>query len=142
MMKSSSHFVLGLFLSMVLSSITVSAFTSSGTSPKLTLSAHTQEHVRSRTVLNVASGEKIMSDVDIMCIANTAELCSFYEECNIEEQEAIINRFEEQKGFLAERLAMMQALTKHISRGDEHAYPSEEEVEIMKGGILKHLSGL
>jgi hypothetical protein len=85
---------------------------------------------------SLQSTEKIMSEIDIMCIANTAELCSAFDECDIEEREAILNRLEEQTDTLAERLAMMQALTRHLKQGDGHAYPSEQEIEAAKGEIL------
>ncbi len=77
-----------------------------------------------------------------MCIANTAELCSFYDECDIEEREAILNRFEEQTEILAERLAMMQAIVYHIKNNDRdgHVQPSEGEIEELKGDIVDFVS--
>ena len=74
-----------------------------------------------------------MSDMDIMCIANTAELCSYYEECDIEEREAILNRFQEQTDVLSERLAMMMGLTRHLNTGGK---VDEGEVADLKNKIL------
>uniref|UniRef100_A0A7S2XYC4 Uncharacterized protein n=1 Tax=Fibrocapsa japonica TaxID=94617 RepID=A0A7S2XYC4_9STRA len=80
---------------------------------------------------------KIMNDMDMMCIANTADLCNMYQECDTEEREAILNRFEQQTDALAERLAMMQGLTNHMKTGDTL---TEEEVSTLKANILGFLS--
>lgn len=57
-----------------------------------------------------------------------------YDECDIEEREAILNRFEEQTDVLSERLAMMQILTKHLKTGER---PNViEEITNLKRDIL------
>jgi hypothetical protein len=82
----------------------------------------------------VSATDRIMTDMDIMCVANAAELCSMYDECDIEEREAILNRFEEQTDVLSERLAMMQILTKHLKTGER---PNViEEITNLKRDIL------
>jgi hypothetical protein len=98
----------------------------------------TRTRTRTRTTTTTLFNSEIMSEIDIMCVANTAELCSKYDECDIAEREAIINRFEEQTDTLAERLAMMQALTHHLVNGDNdgHVHPSEEEIGALKTDIL------
>ena len=52
-----------------------------------------------------------------MCLTNVADLCSYYDECDIEEREALLNRFEEQTEMLAERIAMMSLVTAHLKSG-------------------------
>lgn len=83
--------------------------------------------------------EKIMGDMDVMCIANAAELCTLYDECNIEEREALLNRFEEQTDVLAERLAMMKVLTKHLETGEKTN--TVEEMTFLKSEILTMVEG-
>ena len=83
-----------------------------------------------------AEGERILSDMDIMCIMNQADLCSFYDECDLEEREALLNRFEEQKEILAERIAMMSCLTKHLTTGD-HKHLEDEETAKLKAAVLQ-----
>ena len=61
-----------------------------------------------------------------MCIMNAADLCSFYEECDIEEQEALRNRFEEQRSALAERI-MMTSLAAQLRSGD-HMLETETSI--------------
>jgi len=84
--------------------------------------------------LNAA--ESILSDTDIMCIMNAADLCSFYDECDIEEREALLNRFEEQTEILAERMAIMTSLTAHLRSGD-HMHLEEFETSKLKQDILQ-----
>ncbi len=84
--------------------------------------------------------EKIMSDIDIMCISNAAELCSLYDECNLEEREAILNRFDEQTDVLSERLAMMLVLSKHLETGERPDIV--EEVTNLKQEILKMVTNV
>lgn len=76
-----------------------------------------------------------MSDIDIMCLENAADLCSFYEECDIEEREALLNRFADETDIMAERLATMNALVKHLKTGD-HQHLEEEEVASFRQKIL------
>jgi len=83
----------------------------------------------------------IMSDMDLMCIANAADLCSYYDVCALDERDAILNRFEEQTDLLAERMAMMQSLSQHLRTGD-HCHLEDEEVASVKRTILSSLSGL
>jgi hypothetical protein len=76
-----------------------------------------------------------MSDIDIMCLENAADLCSFYEECDIEEREALLNRFADETEIMAERIATMNALVKHLKTGD-HQHLDEEEVASFRTKIL------
>jgi len=78
---------------------------------------------------------EVMSEIDIMCISNAADLCSLYDECDIEEREGFLNRFEEQTNIMAERIATMQSLVKHLKTGD-HLHLEPEEVESLKSKIL------
>jgi hypothetical protein len=79
--------------------------------------------------------KEVMSDMDIMCIANAADLCSHYDQCDIEEREAMINRFEEQTELLAERMATLKSLTKHLKNGD-HLEINDDEISILKNKLL------
>eukprot|EP01083_Nonionella_stella_P145576 456467_1 len=73
-----------------------------------------------------SSQSSILTDMDLMCIANAADLCTRIDidlnlssdDCDLEEREALLNRFEEQEDILAERLAMMQVLTHHLKNGN------------------------
>ena len=94
---------------------------------------------RVRHETGVFAKERIMSDMDIMCIANAADLCTLYEECDLEEREALLNRFEEQSEVLAERLAMMQALSKHLQTGDH--LDDEQEIRKSQADILAAARG-
>jgi len=69
------------------------------------------------------------------CIVNAADLCSHYDQCDIEEREAMLNRFEEQTDLLAERMATLQSLTKHLKNGD-HMEINDEEIAILKKKLL------
>mmetsp|Transcript_22058 Transcript_22058/g.46461 ORF Transcript_22058/g.46461 Transcript_22058/m.46461 type:complete len:131 (+) Transcript_22058:181-573(+) len=80
-------------------------------------------------------GREVMSDIDIMCLENAADLCSFYEECDIEEREALLNRFADETEIMAERIATMNALVKHLKTGD-HQHLDEEEVASFRTKIL------
>ena len=102
-------------------------------SPSPSININTNINTRRSTSTALASKDQIMSDMDIMCIANTAELCSYYEECDIEEREAILNRFQEQTDVLSERLAMMMGLTRHLNTGGK---VDEGEVADLKNKIL------
>jgi len=77
-----------------------------------------------------------MSDVDIMCLENAADLCSLYEECDIEEREALLNRFTDETEIMAERIATITALVKHLKVGD-HEILEDEEVATFREKILK-----
>lgn len=81
------------------------------------------------------AGKELMSDIDIMCLENSADLCSFYEECDIEEREALLNRFADETEIMAERLAAINSITKHLKTGD-HQHLQDEEVEVFRGKIL------
>mmetsp|Transcript_15247 Transcript_15247/g.22332 ORF Transcript_15247/g.22332 Transcript_15247/m.22332 type:complete len:145 (+) Transcript_15247:55-489(+) len=83
----------------------------------------------------------IMSNMDMMCITNAADICSYYDECDIEEREAIFNRFEEQSELLADRLATMQALSMHLKTGD-HKHLEEDEVARLKRKIISATGGV
>ena len=78
---------------------------------------------------------KALSDIDIMCIMNAADLCSYYDECDVEEREALLNRLEEQTDILSERIAMMTCLVKHLTTGD-HKHLEDDETANMKAAIL------
>lgn len=88
---------------------------------------------RSSTLLS--EKREALSDIDIMCIMNSADLCSYYDECNIEEREALLNRLEEQTDILSERVAMMTCLTKHLKTGD-HKHLEDQETQNVKTAIL------
>jgi hypothetical protein len=90
--------------------------------------------ISSTTSLNVASS-KVLSDIDIMCIMNAADLCSYYDQCDIEEREALLNRLDEQTDMLAQRIAMMSCLTRHLKTGD-HMHLEEDETAKLKATIL------
>jgi len=81
------------------------------------------------------NAKELMSEIDIMCISNAADLCSYYENCDIEEREALLNRFAEQTDIMAERMATMQSLVNHLETGD-HKFLDEKEVEALKNNIL------
>lgn len=85
--------------------------------------------------VSVVKGKDLMSDMDIMCLENAADLCSFYEECDIEEREAILNRFADETEIMAERMATLNALVKHLKTGD-HQHLDEEEVATLQAKIL------
>eukprot|EP00553_Chaetoceros_curvisetus_P011553 CAMPEP_0204636270 /NCGR_PEP_ID=MMETSP0717-20131115/33475_1 /ASSEMBLY_ACC=CAM_ASM_000666 /TAXON_ID=230516 /ORGANISM="Chaetoceros curvisetus" /LENGTH=83 /DNA_ID=CAMNT_0051655269 /DNA_START=172 /DNA_END=423 /DNA_ORIENTATION=- len=70
-----------------------------------------------------------------MCISNAADLCSYYDECDLEERWAFLNRFEEQTEIMAERMATMQSLVRHLKTGD-HLHLEDEEVASLKSKIM------
>lgn len=74
--------------------------------------------------------------MDIMCLQNAADLCSYYDNCDIDERTALLNRFEEQTEIMADRIATMNSLVKHLKTGD-HQHLSEEEVAEFKKKILE-----
>ena len=76
-----------------------------------------------------------MSEMDIMCLENAADLCSLYEECDIEDQEAILNRFADETEIMADRMATLNALVKHLKTGD-HQHLEENEVADFREKIL------
>jgi len=94
--------------------------------------APTPRYVPHQTTL---FSKEVLSDMDIMCIANAADLCSYYDQCNIDEREALMNRFEEQTDLLADRIATMQSLSKHLRTGD-HKHLQDEEVETLKRKLM------
>ena len=73
--------------------------------------------------------------MDTMCLENAADLCSLYEECDIEEREALLNRFADETEIMAERIATMNALVKHLKTGD-HKHLEEEEVASFRQKVL------
>jgi hypothetical protein len=81
------------------------------------------------------TGKDVLSDIDIMCLENAADLCSFYDECDIEEREALLNRFADETEIMAERMATMNAMVKHLKTGD-HQHLDEQEVAILREKIL------
>jgi len=86
-----------------------------------------------RTLLH--EKREALSDIDIMCIMNAADLCSYYDQCDIDEREALLNRLEEQTDILSERIAMMTCLVKHLKTGD-HMHLEDVETANMKAAIL------
>jgi hypothetical protein len=95
---------------------------------------HAFSRISSTTSLDMAAS-KVLSDIDIMGIMNAADLCSYYEECDIEEREALLNRLEEQSDIMAERIAMMSCLTRHLKTGDQ-MHLEEDETAKLKATIL------
>mmetsp|Transcript_15595 Transcript_15595/g.32265 ORF Transcript_15595/g.32265 Transcript_15595/m.32265 type:complete len:131 (-) Transcript_15595:89-481(-) len=85
--------------------------------------------------ISATTGKDLMSDIDMMCLENSADLCSYYEECDIEEREAILNRFTSETEIMAERMATLSNLVKHLKTGD-HQYLEEEEVADLQEKIL------
>lgn len=104
---------------------------------------------------------EILSDMDSMCIANAVDLCSHYgdgdmyingnegqghfqfqsqyqAECDLEEREAMILRFEGQADLLARRMAETQCLLSHLKTGD-HGVLEEDEVENLKLKIMESM---
>mmetsp|Transcript_9885 Transcript_9885/g.11563 ORF Transcript_9885/g.11563 Transcript_9885/m.11563 type:complete len:129 (+) Transcript_9885:95-481(+) len=90
--------------------------------------------VRSSIILD--GTDKVLNDLDIMCIMNAADLCSFHDECDIEEREALLNRLDEQTNLLAERIAMISCLNTHLKTGD-HKHLEEEEASKLTEKILE-----
>ncbi len=88
-----------------------------------------------------STAKEVMSDMDIMCMANAADLCSHYDQCDTEEREALINRFEEQSDVLVERLATLQSLTKHLKTGD-HLEVTDEEISTLKSVFVTSLGSV
>lgn len=86
----------------------------------------------------MAEQRKALSDIDIMCIMNAADLCSYYDECDLEEREALLNRLEEQTDILSERIAMMTCLVKHLKTGD-HKHLEQVETANLKAAIIATL---
>ena len=80
-------------------------------------------------------GREVMSDMDIMCLENAADLCSYYDECDVEEREATLNRFASETEIMVDRIATMNALVKHLKTGD-HKHLEEEEVAQLRQKIL------
>ncbi len=76
-----------------------------------------------------------MSEMDVMCISNAADLCSYYDMCDLEERMALLNRFEEQTEIMAERMAIMQSLVRHLETGD-HLHLEDDEVVSLKDKIM------
>jgi hypothetical protein len=90
--------------------------------------------ISSTTSLNMAAS-KVLSDIDMSCIMNAADLCSYYDQCDIEEREALLNRLEEQTDMLAQRIASMSCLARHLKTGD-HMHLEEDETAKLKATIL------
>jgi len=112
-----------LFIHLFLSTVSVHSFVDS--------------YLRQRGDVSIFSiaGKEVMSEIDIMCLENAADLCSFYEECDIDEREALLNRFADETEIMAGRMATINALVKHLKTGD-HQYLNEEEVASFSDKIL------
>ena len=91
-----------------------------------------QRHAPHKTTLFL---KEIMSEMDSMCISNAANLCSHYDQCDVEEREAMLNRFDEQTDLLAERMAVTQSLSRHLRTGN-HKFLEDEEVADLKRKIM------
>ena len=79
--------------------------------------------------------------MDIMCIMNAADLCSLYDSCEVEERDAMLNRFEEQNEILVDRISIMTNLIKHLKTGD-HKHLEEDETASLKGKIKNLLQNV
>jgi len=117
---------------LLLSITDVDAFTSSSSvqvsiQPRVTTTRQYAGH---------AATQKVMSEMDIMCLENAAELCSLYDECDLEEREAMLTRFQQQTEIMADRIATMQALVKHLKTGD-HEHLNHDEVALFTNHILE-----
>jgi hypothetical protein len=71
------------------------------------VTAFSPKKMQQRTI-TVAQKAKLLSEMDNMCIINTANYC-LNEECNLEDNEALINRLEEQSEVLQGRLLEMKS---------------------------------
>lgn len=72
-----------------------------------------------------------LNDVDEMCIENVAELClqadaALASECNLEEQEALVNQLEDQRDLLATHVERIENLL-HRLKGDGLETPGPEQ---------------
>ncbi|GFH46903.1 hypothetical protein CTEN210_03377 [Chaetoceros tenuissimus] len=83
--------------------------------------------------------KEILNDMDMMCISNAANLCSQLDQCNGEEREAFMNRFEQQSDILATQLATVQTHLQHLKRGDHSDLFNEDDITELKGKILTFL---
>ena len=83
--------------------------------------------------------DTVMSDMDLMCLENSADICSYYEECDIDDREALFNRFAEQTEIMAVKIAEMNGLVKHLKTGD-HKHLGSEEVAIFRQKVLDLVS--
>ena len=86
--------------------------------------------------------------MDMMCITNAAELCDYYDECDIEQREAFLNSLDEQRDLLIDRLALLSIVKKNLvspvvvdlgeeeerERGDRDGV-IKVQVDLLKGEI-------
>ena len=105
-------------------------------STAVTAFAPAQRHTPHKTTM---FSKEILSDMDIMCITNAADLCSYYDQCDVEEREALLNRFDEQTDLLAARMASVSAISRHLTTGD-HKHLEDQEVADLKQEILTALN--
>ena len=82
---------------------------------------------------------EIMSNMDIMCLENAADICSYYDNCDLDEREALLNRFEEQTELMVDKVATMTALVKHLKTGD-HKHVEDDEVATLRNNIFALLN--
>ena len=80
-----------------------------------------------------------MSNMDIMCLENAADICSYYDNCDIDDREALLNRFEEQTELMVDKVATMTALVKHLKTGD-HKHMEDDEVATLRNNIFALLN--
>lgn len=89
--------------------------------------------------MSTTTAENLMTDIEMMCVTNMAKFCSLYDECDLEERDAIFNRFEEQSEILADRLAMIRVFTDYLNADVDEKGEEEEltnKIFNMKADIL------
>ena len=99
-----------------------------------TPNARTLVDTRAGVALSSSSRE-ILTDIDMMCIVNAVGLCDYYDECDIDQREAFLNRLDEQTDILTERLATLTCVKQHLNSAAEGTL-NDEEVELLKGKII------
>jgi hypothetical protein len=105
---------------------TTTAFVTPPSVPFIVTTRTLTTSTSSSTTTLLPATKELLSDMDIMCIMNAADLCSYYDECDVEERNALLNRLEEQTEVLADRLAMMSCLTTHLKTGDHEVLKEGE----------------
>ena len=124
-----------LMLTLLLSISKVDAFTTSSSSLS-SVQVQVPRQFNDGVDRHAAATQEVMSEMDLMCLENAADLCSLYDECDLEEREALLTRFQQQTEIMADRIATMQALVKHLKTGD-HEHLEHEEVALFTNHILE-----
>ena len=125
-----------LMLTLLLSISEVDAFTTSSSSSLSSVQVQVPRQFNDGVDRHAAATQEVMSEMDLMCLENAADLCSLYDECDLEEREALLTRFQQQTEIMADRIATMQALVKHLKTGD-HEHLKHEEVALFTNHILE-----